>query len=305
MKKLSLISICAQVLMGILFYFVTTGVASADSCDSSYVAGLNGDGKCTFTPEQLTVSVYKFGVCQDKPTYLDSSSCVFFLNSQTAQTVSVTLGQEMGLPGDATFELGAYNYLVQLWDSSVSFKFTHQTLATAQYGADGIEGRFCYSNGNVKPDDPTKPRLRNVSCATSAESAISQVSTQNISPLSGAAPYNAFTGRSSLSGFFDAQLLSDPTTLANISFSGSGPAMTMSSDAEYLFTVLTLSDPLVITESTKDIKLQILLTDSFTQESYFGAGDEYCNGGSGNTGARYCLGNAELSSLGFTFTSSN
>ena len=303
MKKLSLISICAQLLIGILFYSVTTGVASAASCDSSYVAG----GTCTFTPEQLTVSVYKFGLCKAKPTYLDYSGCVFFLNSQTAQTVSVTVGQEMGLPGNATLELGAYKYLVQLWDSSVSFKFTHKTFTTAQYGADGIAGRFCYSNGNLKSDDPTKPSLRNVSCAISAELAISKESTQNISPLGSAPLYNAMTDAPSLSGSFDAQLLSDPTTLAAISFTGVGTQSvpSMSSDAEYLFSVLTLSDPLVVTESTKDIKLQVLLTDSFKQESYFNATDEYCNGGSGVAGSRYCLGNAELNSLGFIITSSN
>jgi len=300
MKKLSLISICAQLLIGILFYSVTTGVASAASCSANYVASSNDGGKCTFTPEQLKVSVYKFGLCQVKPTYLDYSGCVFFRDSTEAADITVSVGQKIALTGNATLEIGTYTHLVQLWDSSVSFKFTHIPFATDQYGADGIAGEFCYSNGNVKPADPTKPSLRNVTCADSPKSAI--FSTQNISPLGPVSPHNAMTNVASPSGFFDAQLLSDPKTLAAITFTPVGPDMVMSSNAKYLFTVLTMTNALKITESTSSISVEVLLEDAFTQESYFGAPDQYCNGGSGNSNAKYCLGNAELTSLGFTIT---
>ena len=63
-----------------------------------------------------------------------------------------------------------------------------------------------------------------------------------------------------------------------------------------------MTNALKITESTSSISVEVLLEDAFTQESYFGAPDQYCNGGSGNSNAKYCLGNAELTSLGFTIT---
>ena len=314
MKKLSSILICAQMFMGVLFYFVSTGAASADTCGATYVAGYTEvvtsggqSGACTFTPELLKVSVYKFGLCQTKPSYSDYKDCIFFQNSSTPASVTVSQGTAMELAGNATLETGTYSYLVQLWDSSIAFKFTHPVFTTGQYGADNVQGQYCYSNGKVKPDDPTDAINRNVTCTTSASaaSASAAISVQNISPLGGNSPFNAITNVPSVSGNFDAQLLSDPVTLAGISFAqkGSNPnSYEMTSDANYLFSVLTMSTPVTITDNTNSVKLEVLLDNSFTQESYFTAGNDYCNGGSGTSGSKYCLGNAQLSTLGFKFT---
>lgn len=294
---------------GSIMLFSAT-VAESATCSASFTAT---DGAfCTFTPSSLSVSVYKFGLCKTKPSYADYGDCQFFLNSTTATNVTVSQGTSFDLGAETTLETGTYSYLVQLWDDTVSFEYTHE-FDTAQYGADGEEGGYCYTNGNDKPNNPRAASLRNITCTTTASLASSAEasSAQQITNL-GTQAY--VTNQYSVSGTYDAYLLSDASTLATVTSnsvtSNNTTATYYESNGKYLFSVMTLSSPVTISESTSFIDMAVQLDDAMKQEVYYtipsaetsGVGT-WCNGGiSDGSGTYACLGNAELSTLGFRFT---
>jgi hypothetical protein len=288
---------------------MTASVVNAlASCDTSFTA--TAGVSCTFTPDVLTVPVYKFGLCQTKPVYNNYGDCQFFLDSTTATDVTVSQGTSFDLGGDTTLDTGTYPYVVQLWGDTLSFNYTH-TFTTPQAGADGTQGSFCYSNGNPKPSVPNTATARSMTCTTTAAlaAAAEQSTDFQISNFGGS---NTLTGGASVSGTYDAYLLATTTSLATITrtvtTNSMGSVTTDTSDGNYIFSVLTLTNPVTISENTTSLDMAVQLEDAMTQEAYFtissteNAGT-WCNNGIADTSGTYaCLGNAELGTLGFTFT---
>ena len=291
----------------------SASLAYSATCSSAFTA--TGGSSCTFTPDSLTVSVYKFGLCQTKPTYADYGDCLFFLNSSTATDVTVSDGTSFSLGGETTLDTGTYNYLVQLWDDTVSFNYTHE-FTTSQTGADGVAGGYCYTNGNDKPHIPNTASLRNITCTTTAAlaEAAEATSSQQITNL-GTQAYVTNQGSTATGGLWDAYLLLDastPATVASATASSNGTTSTYyTSDGNYLFSVMTLDSPVTISEDTTYIDVAVLLKGAMTQEVYYtipsveitGTGTWCYNGIADGSGTYACLGNAELSSMGFEFTS--
>lgn len=311
MAKIALnknLSIFKAISVAGLMLCASSSLAYAATCNTSWTA--TGGSQCTVTPDALTVSVYKFGLCQTKPTYDDYGDCLFFVNSDTATDVTVSQGTSFNLGSDMTLEAGTYTYLVQLWDDTVSFNFT-QEFTTPQYGADGVVGSHCYTNGNAPATVPNTATLRNMSCTTSAALAAAAESTSNQQIVS-VGGSNTATGFASVSGTFDVNLLSDISTLATVTTNtvtdGSGSTTYETSNGNYLFTVMTLSTPVTISADTTYIDMAVLLTDAVELQTYYTIGSSYiagtwCNGGIADGNGTYaCLGNSELSTLGFQFT---
>jgi hypothetical protein len=304
------LSILKNISISGMILCASASLAYSATCSSAFTA--TGGSSCTFTPDSLTVSVYKFGLCQTKPTYADYGDCLFFLNADTATDVTVSQGTSFSLGGETTLDTGTYTYLVQLWDDTVSFNYTHE-FTTSQTGADGVAGGYCYTNGNDKPNIPNTASLRNITCTTTAAlAAASEASSaQEITNL-GTQAY--VTSQTSVSGTWDAYLLSNTTTLATVASataSSNGTTSTYyTSNGNYLFSVMTLSSPVTISEDTTYIDMAVLLDDAMTQEVYYtipsteitGTGTWCYNGIADGSGTYACLGNAELSTLGFTFT---
>ena len=287
-------------------------------CGQSVLARNNGtcsvafsatdEGYCTFTPDYLKTSVYKFGLCQTKPNYLNYSDCQFFINSDSAIDVTISEETLFQISNEMTLETGTYQYLVQLWDNKVSFKFI-QEFATPQYGADGVAGSFCYTNGADATMVPDVATLRNISCAqtrTLAETSAAP-SVETLTYLDG--PLDSIvTNVNSISGQWDGYLLSDTTTLATITINTSPNGGTYSStNANYFFSVMTLNEPVKINEDTDYLYVGVLLKDAMAIGSYAGnsATDilgTWCNGGIQYGSKFACIGGAHIKTLGFKFT---
>ena len=309
MAKIALnknLSIFKAISVAGLMLCASSSLAHSASCDATFTA--TAGSSCEITPDTLTVSVYKFGLCQTKPTYTDYGDCQFFLNSDTATDVTISQGTSISLGGETTLETGTYTYLVQLWDDTVSFNFT-QNFTTPQYGADGVVGSYCYTNGNDEEQIPNIATTRNITCTTTSAlaEAAEAMSDQQIVSLNST---NYVTGQSSTTGTWDAYLLSDTSTLATVTLNTvtDGTGVTYeTSNGNYLFTVMTLSDPVTISESTTYLDLAVLLDDAVELEAYYNLSSSdisgtWCNGGILSSSTYACLGNASLSTLGFEFT---
>lgn len=301
MKKISWVLICCQMLVGMAFYTASVTVAHAVNqgvCDANDTAVSGATSWCTATPAELTVNLYKFGLCKTLPTYNNYTDCQFFVNSTNLVSVTMQPDTTLAVGGDGEIDVGTYPYLVQLWGAEIEYKVVLPTFSAAQYGADGNQGRFCYTNGNRKLSDSANVN-RNISCTTSAELAY-----QNALPskmlIVNLASGDRMTGSSS-TGPWDAFLLDDVNTLEVIpsatatTNSQGGSGQEVLSSPAYLFSVMSLTNPVVITENTTSLNLSVKMTNAFKQEFY--SASTHCYGS--NTS---CLGNVELMTLGFEFT---
>ena len=281
------------------------------ACDANFSS--TGQTACTFTPDSLKVSVYKFALCQTKPSYNNfPADCAYFLDEVTPVDFTVSVGSGGTLSNNLTIEPGSYPYVAMVWDKEIALSYTSPAYTVPQFGADGVSGTYCYSNGNARPNIPNTASARNVTCTNNQADAIANRA-PSVQEITNLGTTNQVSNMPSISGTFDSALLSSPTTLATVtaySASSNGTTATYhTSDAQYLFSVLTLSNPPVIDENTTGLDWSILLTDAAIQEVYYnipvaettGTGT-WCNGGI-QSGSNYsCLGNVQLESLGFKFT---
>jgi|SaaInlStandDraft_1057018.scaffolds.fasta_scaffold60760_1 hypothetical protein len=298
MKKKFPVYYYAQIFISVIMITSSGTIAHAATCDSASGAVSTPFG-CTATPIELNINLYKFALCKTEPTYNDYTDCEFFINSTTPKSITIAPGSEVPMPGDGEISLGTYTYLAQLWGAEIKYKVVTPEFTVAQYGADGVEGNFCYTNGNSK-ESASNNLDRNMSCTTDSATALANVETssQLISNLeSGDRALN----QSSTSGTFDAYLLDTFDTLEVIpdetvsELNANGvTGLEILSSASYLYSVLTLTEPVKITTDTTSLSISVEMTDAFTLGFY--TSSSFCMDTPTN-----CLGNIELSTLGFKF----
>lgn len=330
-------SFLAKPLMAIAFAFAAscaflalqTGSADAQTntaCTGWTSAGSTDDtnSSCAFTPSELSFGIYQLGLCTAAPTsYADAqANCSFFFNSTTTtKLMNIQNGVTSPLVTEINIPADTYGYAVMLLDAGFQINGTTQ-MSEPQYGADGVAGAFCYTNGNTAPIDqtpaatPKNATSRNISCATTLGAATSaaQASDLRVSNLNGS---NAVTFPKPLvPAEFTAELYDDadalgtgvksvitPTTLDEASFNDS--------DAQFIYVVQTLNNPVAFSSGTTGLDIAIKVSSALAIDSYFsissseiGGANQWCNGGIRyRSGSYACLGNAALQYFEIVITS--
>lgn len=330
-------SFLARQLMALAFAFAVapsaltlqTGTAVAQTatlCTGWSSSGSSDDtnSSCAFTPSQLSFGIYQLGLCTTAPTsYADAqANCSFFFNSTSSTTImDVQNGVTSPLVTEINIPADTYAYAVMLLDAGFQITGTTQ-MSEAQYGANGVAGAFCYTNGNTAPIDqnpattPKNATSRNISCATTlgAATAAAEATDLRVANLGGA--NEATFPTPFVPAAFTAELYDDvdglnngvksvvtPTTLDDASFDDSA--------AQFIYVVQTLNDPVVFSSGTTGLDIAIKVSSAVAIDSYFtissseiGGAGNWCNGGIDTGGGNYaCLGNAALQYFELVVTS--
>jgi hypothetical protein len=299
-KRNSLIGL--TILTGLI---VWSGSGSAAECNSAYAA--DSGTSCTFTPDTMRIQLYRFGLCETEPSIGDDTSCQFFVDSTTPTEVDLSDGGAFSLPSSGSLSTGTYPFVLLLWDTTFSFFHQFPEFDTALTGANGVTGRFCYSNGNIETISSLPSTSRGISCATTAEAATAaQAFTQYDLQVFSNDLATTLSGSLLSGGTFDAQLLDSDFTGATAASAtdSSIPGTTLTyptSDAQFLRVVITLTEPVDITASTTSVDIGVDLTNGFQLNGGFFnvlAGSGLCSGDT----ATSCLDSSSFSNIGFRFT---
>ncbi len=159
-------------------FLISADYLSAASCDRN----ANGEiedtsippgGGCTVTPDEVHFPIYKFGLCEEVPTYQSYlTACKFLYNSTSGETVAVTTSSNFQLAGNVTIDEGAYEATVVLVGNTI--KVRHSDVFDADW--DGLEdngaGGYSDTTGNycsTRLDSGSEDDFdSNLDCANSA-----------------------------------------------------------------------------------------------------------------------------------------
>ena len=82
---------------------------------------------CTVTPDEVHFPIYKFGLCEEIPTYLNYlTACEFLYDSVTGETVVVTASSNFNLMENATIFPGIYEAAVVLVGNTISVRHSEE-----------------------------------------------------------------------------------------------------------------------------------------------------------------------------------
>ena len=128
---------------------------------------------CTVTPDEVYFPIYKFGLCEEVPTYLNyMTACKFLYDSTTGQTVAVTSSSNFQLANNISISEGSYKAAVVLIGNTIGV--LHNDVFAAPW--DGLEksggGGYSVTNGkycSTRLDSGSEDDFdSNLDCANSA-----------------------------------------------------------------------------------------------------------------------------------------
>ncbi len=115
---------------------------SAVSCDRNADGEIEDTsippgGGCTVTPDEVHFPIYKFGLCEEIPTYQNYlTACKFLYDSTSGETVAVTTSSNFQLAENVTIDEGTYEATVVLVGNTIKFAMAMSSMQI------GMEGRI-------------------------------------------------------------------------------------------------------------------------------------------------------------------
>ena len=133
----------------LLLYSVNLEAASCSRNANGEILDASIAPDCTVTPDEVHFPIYKFGLCEEIPTYQNYlTACEFLYDSVAGETVVVTASSNFKLMENATIFLGIYEAAVVLVGNTISVR--HSEVFDVDW--DGVEdpapimlstGKYC------------------------------------------------------------------------------------------------------------------------------------------------------------------
>lgn len=120
----------------LLLHSVNLEAASCDRNANGEILDTSITPDCTVTPDEVHFPIYKFGLCEEIPTYQNYlTACEFLYDSVAGETVVVTASSNVKLMENATIFPGIYEAAVVLVGNTISVR--HSEVFDVDW--DGIE----------------------------------------------------------------------------------------------------------------------------------------------------------------------
>lgn len=133
----------------LLLYSVNLEAASCSRNANGEILDASIAPDCTVTPDEVHFPIYKFGLCEEIPTYQNYlTACEFLYDSVAGETVVVTASSNFKLMENATIFPGIYEAAVVLVGNTISVR--HSEVFDVDW--DGVEdpapimlstGKYC------------------------------------------------------------------------------------------------------------------------------------------------------------------
>ena len=162
----------------VTLFLLGANYLSAVSCDRNTDGEIEDTsippgGGCTVTPDEVHFPIYKFGLCEEVPTYQNYlTACKFLYDSTSGETVDVNKSSNFQLAENVTIDEGTYEATVVLVGNTI--KVRHSDVFDADW--DGLEdngaGGYSDTTGNycsTRLDSGSEDDFdSNLDCANSA-----------------------------------------------------------------------------------------------------------------------------------------
>ena len=265
-----------------LVFFGTNYLLSA-SC----VRNANGEitdaslsPNCTVTPDEVYFPIYKFGLCEEVPTYLNyMTACKFLYDSTAGKTVSVTSLSNFQLANNISISEGSYKASVVLIGNTIGV--LHSDVFEAAW--DGLEknggGGYSVTNGKycaTRLDSGSEDDFdSNLDCANSA------LAGGIFSETDGAYNTAGLGGRCSISSGAISSNLSFNTASGSTTVCGMLDASTLETytgndtDATRQLVTQTFANAVKISPNTTSLNISFKVTDMLSIEDVSAGGVDY------------------------------
>lgn len=143
-KKLAVIS--GLILSNIFMCVQSSEAASCTRNDDGEITNALG-AQCTVTPDEVYFPIYKFGLCEEVPTYLNYlSSCTFLYDNLNGNVVSVTASSSFQLMDNVSIAEGTYHAAVVMVGNTIGV-LHQEVFSAARTGLEQVGGGFADSTG--------------------------------------------------------------------------------------------------------------------------------------------------------------
>ena len=107
----------------LFFYTINLEAASCSRNANGEILDASIAPDCTVTPDEVHFPIYKFGLCEEIPTYQNYlTECEFLYDSVAGETVVVTASSNFKLTENATIFPGTYEAAVVLVGNTISVR---------------------------------------------------------------------------------------------------------------------------------------------------------------------------------------
>ena len=237
-------------------------------------ASISGTGSCTVTPDEVHFPIYKFGLCEEIPTYQNYlTACKFLYDSTSGQTVVVTASSNFQLAENVTIDEGTYEATVVLVGNTI--KVRHSDVFDADW--DGLEdngaGGYSDTTGNY--------------CSTRLDSGSEDDFNSNLDCANSALDAGVFSETVGAYHTAGACTLAGGSIVSNLSFTTNSGSTTVcgmldedtletyvagDTDATRQLVIQTFTDEVTITPNTTSLAISFKVTDMLSIEEN-GVGD--------------------------------
>lgn len=259
--------------IGVCFLAGIVPHVSAASCvrnvdneilDSSVSTG------CTVTPDSVTFPVYKFGLCEEVPTYNNYlSQCTFLVDRSTPRNVVVSSTSNISLGANLTLKEASYEATILLLGNGIGVTHT-DVFESSRTGLEDTGGSYADSTGeycSTRLDDGSEDDFdSNLDCDTS------EIAAEEFTETEGA--YHDPSNTCSISGgeVIRSGDLSFSTASGDVVICGMSDAETLeiysggSTDATRQLVIQTFDTPVVVNANTKTMDIAFKVTDMLSLE---------------------------------------
>ena len=235
---------------------------------------------CTVTPDEVYFPIYKFGLCEEVPTYLNyMTACKFLYDSTTGQTVAVTSSSNFQLANNISISEGSYRAAVVLIGNTIGV--LHNDVFAAPW--DGLEksggGGYSVTNGkycSTRLDSGSEDDFdSNLDCANSA------LAGGIFSETDGAYNTAGLGGRCSIAAGAISSNLTFNTASGSTTVCGMLDASTLETytgsdtDATRQLVTQTFATAVKISPNTTSLNIAFKVTDMLSIEDVSGGGVDY------------------------------
>ena len=235
---------------------------------------------CTVTPDEVYFPIYKFGLCEEVPNYLNyMTACKFLYDSTTGQTVAVTSSSNFQLANNISISEGSYRAAVVLIGNTIGV--LHNDVFAAPW--DGLEknggGGYSVTNGkycSTRLDSGSEDDFdSNLDCANSA------LAGGIFSETDGAYNTAGLGGRCSIAAGAISSNLTFNTASGSTTVCGMLDASTLETytgsdtDATRQLVTQTFATAVKISPNTTSLNIAFKVTDMLSIEDVSGGGVDY------------------------------
>ena len=248
--------------------------------------GLNSDGEitdgslssgCTVTPDKAYFPIYKVGLCEEIPTYLNyQTACSIFIDNSIATEVEVSKNNNLSLKNGITLDVGTYKAAIVLLGNTIGLKHA-DTFESNRNGTESNGGLLQKSTGDYcsarlasgSEDDLGSGGLESfLDCADEVLVAGKFTETEGVYLTNGGDSCSINSSGAVVSSLSVAS--SSGETVNFCGMNGSSTLETYSNstttNATRQLAIQTFTTPVVTTENTKSIDIGFKLTDMLSLE---------------------------------------